>query len=220
MRNLASALIAISIASCANADVLKLKNGKSIAGSIVSMDANEVRMKRCGATEIYPRADVEGIATENAPEDCNIPPPVRKLELSAATQIRLKLLDYIDTVNEPPGKAFRAQVVEPVSVEGSTIIGKNAAFLIHLVSLSEDAQTLDVVGVNLGGGEWASFRPLSPVAVMSSIGAITDVRKQNENEPPLEPIVVRGKRVFAPSLTVLTFTLKTPVRLAIAPPMR
>ncbi len=118
-------------------------------------------MKRCGRTEVYQRADVEIMSTEASPEDCTIPPPVRKLDLPANAKIRVKLLDFIDSLHEPPGKAFRATVMDPVVSGGTTVIRKSARLLVQLIPDGEGGQSLDLVGVNLGVDEWASFQSMS-----------------------------------------------------------
>ncbi len=217
-----SGLVSITLlaASLANAELLKLKNGKSLAGEIVSMDTSEVRITRCGRTEVYPRADVVSISTEPLPEDCTIPPPVRKLDLPGGAKIRVKLLDFIDTINEPPGKTFRATVLEPVVAGGTTVVRKGAGLIVHLIPAGDGGQTLDLVGVNLGVNEWAGFQGMSLEVVLSVIGDAIDARQKEENEPLPEPILLQGPRVYIPSFTTVTFTLRTPVRLVIAPPMR
>ena len=220
MRYLGLLSITLISASLANADLLKLKNGKSLAGAIVSMDTSEVRIERCSRTEIYPRADVETISIEPLPEDCTIPPPVRKLDLPGGAKIRVKLLDFIDSTHEPPGKTFRATVLQPVVAGGTTVIRKGAGFIVRLIPDGDGGQTLDLAGVNVGVKEWASFQGLSLKAMLSVIGDATDARQEAGNEPLLEPILLQGQRVFIPSLTAVTFTMKTPVRLVIAPPMR
>lgn len=220
MRYLGLVSITLLAATLANAELLKLKNGKSLAGAIVSMDTSEVRVTRCGRTEVYPRADVETISTEPVPEDCTIPPPVRKLDLPGGAKIRVKLLDFIDTIHEPPGKTFRTTVLEPVVAGGTTVIRKGAGLIVHLIPSGDGGQTLDLVGVNVGVNEWASFQGTSVEAVLSVIGDATDARQKAGHEPLLEPILLQGPRVYIPSLTAVTFTLKTLVRLVIAPPMR
>ena len=220
MRNLGVLSITLLAASLANAELLKLKNGKLLAGSLVSMDTSEVRVKRCGRTEIYQRADVETISIESVPEDCTIPAPVRKLDLTSGVKIRAKLLDFIDSQHEPPGKTFRATVLEPVVVGGTTVIRKGGGLMIHLIPASDGGQTLDLVGVNLGADEWASFRSVSAETPLSDLRDVTDGRQKAGNAELLEPILTHGQRVYIPSLTAMTFTLKTPVVLVIAPPMR
>jgi hypothetical protein len=144
--------------------------------------------------------------------------PVRTLELPGGVAIRARLLDFVDSAREPPGKAFRATVVDAVFVEGRMVIRKGAGLLVHLTAAADSGQTLDLVGVNLGRGEWASVQALSPAAVLSETGLVIDARTNADRGAPLEPIVLQGTRVFVPSLTVVKFTLRTPVRLVVASP--
>ncbi len=213
MRYFSVALSGLLIACSAHAELLKFNNGKTVVGAIVSMDASEIVVKRCGRTEVYARADIAAITVESLPEDCTSPPITRGLELPSGTKIRIKLLDFIDTAREPPGQAFRATVLDPVVVEESTIIRKGAGLLLHLISIGEGNQTLDLVGVNVGGDKWANFQSLNGEAILAVPEDVPGAAKIKD--PKVQSIMIRGPLLYVPSLTALTFALKTPVRLVV-----
>ena len=203
-----------------NADVLTLKSGKSINGFILSLDTSEVRINRCGHVDVYPRTDVASIRTiESAADDCSIAPQSRNLELPSGIKIRARLLDFVDSAREPPGQSFRATVIDPVVSDGRSVIRKGAGLLIKLIPTADGGQTLDLTGVNLDVNEWANFHAQPPGIVRWVVGEVTDERKKAANEDPA-PIVLRAKRVYVPSRTTVTFTLKTAVWLALRSPMQ
>jgi len=213
-------LLIIFFAALANADVLTLKNGKSVAGSILSMDTNEVRVTHCTRVEVYLRADVASIRmTAPAREDCSVPPPKGDLEFSSGVGIRARLLDFVDSNREPLGQSFRATVLAPVAIAGNTVIPKGAGLLIKLISTDDGWQALDLTDIKLGPNAWAEFRARSTAQALWTVGVVSDERKVAVNEDR-EPIIVRGRRVYVPSRTVLTFALMTPMRIALKSHMR
>jgi hypothetical protein len=213
MRGIAIALLMAS--APVGAELLKFKSGSALAGEVVSMDAMELRLRRCGRIEIYPRGDVESITPSTAPEDCTAKGPARILDLPRKTRMVAKLLDFVDTAHEPRGQTFRAVLLEPVVISGQTVLAKGAMLLIRLVPSGFTGQTLDIDGVQLTRDEWARFRGVGLVSpLLTQLGEVQDPRAAKDVAEPLRP---QGERVYLPSRSILTFTLDVPVALDVAP---
>ncbi|HJZ99904.1 MAG TPA: hypothetical protein VKE70_25520 [Candidatus Solibacter sp.] len=182
------------IAASALAEKLSLRDGTQIGGAIESMDAAQVRIRRCGRIETYSRSEIVSIELAASAEsgDCR----GTKWEIPERTTLSLLLLDYIDSNREPRNQTFRALLDAPLIVDGKEIVPKGFGATLQFVERGREL-TLEIVGLQLDRKRWAEVRAksgdrLTKVAVVTAVGD--------------EPIAVGGARVFVPSKTVLRFS--------------
>jgi len=200
-------------------ETIVLKNGTSVTGTLVSMDAREIVLQRCGRAEYFSKQDVGTIQMDGiaGAESCASTPA--RLEILSGFRIKARMDDYVDSLREPKGQVFLASLDAPVIIDGRTVAPRGARLLLQMVEAGDGAgepnRTLDLIAIELRKSSWATLRPAkdSPEAFVplttpeiDSAAAFTVV-----SAPP--QAVVRGERILVPSNTRLTFVLKQTVRL-------
>ena len=125
-------IILFSVAS--PAETLTLRDGSIIRGKLQSMDAQEVRIERCGRVEQYAREGVKSIGLESADggEACGASSQPN-VELPAGMRIALRILDYIDSQREPIGQVFRARLEAAIEVDGRILVSRGSPIILGLV---------------------------------------------------------------------------------------
>src|ERR1700687_3124579 len=193
-------------------ETVVLKNGTSIRGALVSMDAHEIVLKRCGRLEYFAKQDVNAVQMDTvaAADPCPAIPP--KVEIPSGFPVKVRMTDYVDSLREPKGQVFLATLDAPITIDGRTIVQPGARLLLKIIEIdagSGPIQTLDLLGIEKRRSSWINIQPAGePLAVaeIDSDPALTLT--------PLQPkAVVRGDRIVVPSNTRLVLTLKRPVRL-------
>jgi hypothetical protein len=211
------AIVLFSVRS--SAETLLLRNGAAVTGKLQGMDAQEVRIERCGRVERYAREEVKSLDLESAGggEPCGASSQP-KLELPAGLSMTVRMLDYIDSQREPAGQVFRAKLETTLKVDGRVIVSSGAQMIVRMVHIGgvNTRQTLDLVGIQLGK-RWARIEPLrdtgrSLISTPPTIAAVS-VPEASSPDFPLDNILLRDDRIVAPSNTRLTFVLQQAVRL-------
>jgi hypothetical protein len=203
------------------AETLTLRSGSAVNGKLQGMDAQEVRIERCGRVERYAREEVKSISLESdeGGAACEASPQLN-IEFPAGMKIPLQTVDYINSEHEPAGQVFRAKLETAIEVDGRILVSRGSLFIIRMVQsagmTSQPCLTLDLVGVQLGK-EWARIEPL-PVKGRSLISAPTTIAVVSSPPTALPDLlasspVLRGERILVRPNTSLTFVLEQPVRL-------
>ncbi len=200
-------------------ETIVLKNGTSVTGTLVSMDAREIVLQRCGRAEYFSKQDVGSIQMDTVVEAQPCAGTPSRLEIPSGFRIQARLDDYVDSLREPKGQVFLATLDAPVTIDGRTVAPRGTRLLLQMVEIAggsgEPNRTLDLIAIELRKSSWATLRPAkdSPEAFVplttpeiDSTTAFTIV-----SAPP--QAVVRGERILVPSNTRLTFVLKQTVRL-------
>lgn len=220
MYRVAAATIFLS-SVVAPAETLMFRNGSVVSGKLLSMDAQEVRLERCGSVERYAREAVKSIGLESADvgETCGASSQAN-LDLPAGMSITIQIRDHIDSQREQIGQVFRAKLEAAIEMEGRILVSRDSPLIVGLVqtggTTSQPHPSLDLIGVHLGK-QWARIEPL-PVkgrSLMSAPPAIAVVSRPTAALPDLllgSP-VLRGERILVRPNTSLTFVLEQPVRL-------
>jgi hypothetical protein len=199
-----SSVLLIVIAHAAGEQLI-LRDGSMISGALVEITKDAVTLRRCGRTETFARENVRRIDFE-APavdRDCE---PQSGPDLPAGAELRVLLLDFIDTIHEPPGQTFRGKLAEAVVVNGRVIASKDARLVLRLRASSEPgAQSLEIVGIERAD-HWVEVVAGRPDAFSVSVKERKDVRQE-------QPICVRGTHVYIPSNTLLIYRADAPLRL-------
>ena len=125
-----------------HADILKLKQGGGVQGTLVSANSLGVVFAGLdGASQSYPLNAVSGI--EFAP----LPPQQQRSRTASAaadvltvptgTQITVRTIDNITGETAKPGMRYRASIDDPVMVGSQTAIPRGAACTLEVVSLQQ-----------------------------------------------------------------------------------
>jgi hypothetical protein len=195
------ALSLLLIGTSALAEKLSLRDGTQIGGAIESMDAAQVRIRRCGRVEAYSRSEIVSIELTASAESGNC--GGARWQIPERTTLSLLLLDYIDSNREPRNQTFRALLDAPLAVDGKEIVPKGFGATLQFVERGREL-TLEIVGLQLDRKRWAEVRGesgdrLTTVTVVKAVGE--------------EPVAVKGARVFVPSKTVLRFSFLNAAKL-------
>jgi hypothetical protein len=194
-------------------ETVVLKNGTTIRGALVSMDAHEIVLERCGRLEHVAKQDVNAVQMDTVAGVGPCPAIPSKLEIPSGFPIKARMADYVDSLREPSGQVFLATLDAPIAIDGRTIVQQGARLLLKMIEIDGGAggpiQTLDLIGIEQRKSSWINIQPAGePLAVaeIDSDPALTLT--------PVQPkAVVRGDRLVVPSNTRLVLTLKRPVRL-------
>ena len=194
-------------------ETVVLKNGTSIRGALVSMDAREIVLERCGRLEYYAKQDVNAVQMDAVAGADPCPAMPRKLEIPSGFPIKARMTDYVDSLREPNGQVFLATLDAPITIDGRTIVPPGARLLLKMIELRTGPggpiQTLDLIGIELRKSSWITIQPAGDPLAVAEID--TDVGLTFT--PLLPNAIVRGDRIVIPSNTRLVLTLKRPVRL-------
>jgi hypothetical protein len=204
-----------------SAETLMFRNGSAVNGKLQSMDAQEVRIERCGRVEQYAREEVRLISLESAGSgELCAPSSQPNGKLPAGMSIALQMLDYIDSQREPVGQVFRAKLEAALEVDGRVLVSRGSPFIVRMVqtagTTSQPRLALDLVGVQLGK-QWARIEPL-PVKGRSLISAsptIAMLRPPATALPDLllDRAILGSEHISIRPNTSLTFVLEQAVQL-------
>jgi hypothetical protein len=145
-----------ALATSSVADVLKLKSGPAVQGTIVSANSREiVFLGMDGSSQAYPIAAVSGIdfaqlpvATASAPARASS----AVMTIPAGTQVAVRTTDAIDGKTAKAGMRYRASIDEPVTVGSKQAIPKGASCTLEIISVdSGDEMAIRLRDVNVQG---------------------------------------------------------------------
>jgi hypothetical protein len=149
-------LIVLALAvSAAWADTLELKNGSLIKGKFLGGTDTEISFQVGSTVQKYNVADVVSLKfeSEDAPSDpalqqrSSLPdapvaaaPVATKpayVTIPAGTQISVRTIDAIDSSTSMVGDRFEASLDEPLTMEGSVLVGQDALVYGRLTQVKE-----------------------------------------------------------------------------------
>jgi hypothetical protein len=151
-------------APCSLGDVLKLKSGPAVQGTIVSASASEIVFLGVdGSSKSYPISAVSGIdfaqlpaAAAPAPAPASAPAPAKAsrsvMTIPAGTQVVVRTIDAIEGKTATAGMRYRASLDEPVVVGSQQVIPKGASCTLEVVSVeSGNEMAIRLRDVNVNG---------------------------------------------------------------------
>jgi hypothetical protein len=143
-------------ASLAWADSLELKNGSLIKGKFMGGTESEISFQVGSSVQKYNLADIVTLKFDSESEASDQPkPPVSSLPsapqpaedagvktpayvtIPAGTRISLRTIDAIDSAQNQVGDRFQATLEEPLRVDGSEIVSRDAAVFGRLAQSKE-----------------------------------------------------------------------------------
>lgn len=154
-----TAILICSAAALLSADVLTLRTGETITGTYLGGTSRQVRMDLNGDSRTYDIAQVQSlIFTDQSyppvpqPRTEAYPPPDRQRdyppvaygpEIPASTEVRVRMIESVDSERANLGQTFRASLDEPIYVNGQEVIPRGVDVLTKLV---EDRQSGKIQG--------------------------------------------------------------------------
>jgi hypothetical protein len=186
-------------------DAILLKNGTSIDGVLVNMDAGEVALKRCGRVEYFAKDDIKAIQVQPVAgsEVCTGTPS--KVELPAGFSIRARMTEYVDSFREPRGQVFLATLEQPVVVDGRTLVPRGVRLLVELIEVGTGPlRSLNLIAIELRKSSWIRLETrldgkISPEP-LTAAKPVTEAKMDSKD--------LQAERILVPAGTELTFVLK------------
>jgi hypothetical protein len=166
------------------ADVLKLKNGSGIQGTLISANSREIVFLGVDGThQTYSIENVSGIdfaalPPPPAPQPQPAAPAVAALTIPAGTQIAVRLIDSIEGKTAKAGMHYRGSIDDPVKVGSKTAIAKDADCTIEVMNLeSGKGVALRLRDVNVGGKVYSLSTEYAEVAATGTSKTKKTVRR-------------------------------------------
>jgi hypothetical protein len=187
------------LAGSAFGDTIVLKNGTSINGALVNMDAREIGLRRCGRVEYFAKDDVNSIQVQPVagPEVCAA--ARSKVELPSGFSIRAQMAEHVDSLREPRGQVFLGKLEQPVTVDDRIVVPQGARLLVELIELGDGTRSLNLVAIELRKSSWIRLDgKISPQPLTAA--------KVNSKD-------LRAERILIPAGTDLTFVLNHAITL-------
>lgn len=157
---LRTALTVCAAAGLMTADTLTLRSGETVQGTFLGGTARQIRMDLNGEIRTYdidhvqslifndsgtsyqappPRTQAYPPPQPPAPNGAYAPPPApypagTGITIPADTEIRVRMIDAVDSDRAYLGQTFRASLDEPVVVNGQTVIPRGADVMTKLVA--------------------------------------------------------------------------------------
>jgi hypothetical protein len=150
-------LAAVAAAALLQADVLKVKGGPAVQGTLVSANSKEITfMGVDGQVRTYPVSMVSGLDFAPLPPPPPPPPPkpaaASVVTIPAGTQITVRTIDAIDGKTAKAGARYRASIDDPVSVGSHAVIPKGAVCTLEVVDVQQGKEmALRLRDVNVNG---------------------------------------------------------------------
>ena len=151
-----TAILICSAAALLSADVLTLRSGETITGTYLGGNSRQVRMDLNGDTRTYDIAQVQSLiftdqsypaVPPSAPRaddrQRDYPPVAYGPQIPAATEVRVRMIESVDSERASLGQTFRASLDEPVYVNGQEALPRGVDVLTKLV---EDRQSGRIQG--------------------------------------------------------------------------
>jgi hypothetical protein len=163
------------------ADVLRLKGGNGVQGTLISANSSEIRFQTVsGSQKTFPLSDVAGIDFAPLP-----PPPAppraaapaataRKVPAAASivvpvgTEITARLIDSIQGSASGAGQRYNCTVDDPIVVGDQVVIPRGANCTIQVVALDNGKDVdLSLYDISIQG---KSYHTASEYAVVKAEG--------------------------------------------------
>jgi len=203
-----AAVLVCAGAMLLSADTLVLRNGSTVQGTYLGGDARQIRIDQNGAVQTYDVGQVQSVIFSEPgyqpppPAAGNYPPPPPQnyqsaappspvaagtlgITIPASTEIRIRMIDSVNSETAYLGQMFRASIDEPVYVNGQLVIPRGADVMTKLVQAQQSGKiegrtvlTLALSTITING---------RPVDVTS-----TDVRTESSSRGARSAGVIGG----------------------------
>jgi hypothetical protein len=156
-------LMMAAMVSALQADLLKLKNGPAVQGTLIRANSREIVFLGVdGKQNTYPIGNVSGIdfAPLPPPKAVQAPRPAAAaavMTIPAGTRIAVRMIDSIDGKNARAGMRYQASIDDPVAVGSQVAIPKYTNCTVEVVTVQAgDEMALRLREVNIGGKAYST----------------------------------------------------------------
>lgn len=236
--SLIAAVTLVALSSPLLADVLKLKSGPAVQGTLVRANSKDIDfLGMDGSVKTYPLSDVRGVDFAPLPSAASKPSPAA-VTIPTGTQIVVRTIDAVDGKTAKAGMRYRASIDEPVAVGSQAVIPKGANCTLEVVSIASgkemairlrdvnvnsksyslSTEYADVDATGTSKTKKAVRRGIGLGAVGAGIGALAGGgtgaaigAAVGGGVGAVSAAAAKGKQLNLPSETRLIFSLKAPV---------
>jgi hypothetical protein len=144
LTRIASILAAILISGLpAHPDVLHLRSGANIEGTLLGADARELQfVGDDGVPRTYAINDIDGIRFSEPPPSPPPPPPPKpapahrpRITIPAGTVVSVRLIDGIEASSAVTGQNYRASLDDPIMIGGNVLVPRGANALVRVTNV-------------------------------------------------------------------------------------
>jgi len=131
------------------ADTLTLRDGKTVQGDYAGGDPRTIRLMVGDSVQSFRVSDIVSLTFGSGPGGPGgppsaaavvPPPPAAPPQIPAGTEIKVRMIDPVDSSIDQEGYTYRASVVEPISVKGQVVIPHDADVIVKLVSAHQSGK--------------------------------------------------------------------------------
>lgn len=155
---------------------LQMKDGRLIRGKFLGGTADSVNMLINGKVQTYPVADVLLVDFSASTPAATVPTPApkprpvamaapaasanagSKVTLPAGTQLRVRMIDTVDSQTDKVGDKFQASLDQPLTQNGELVAARDSTVYGRLVSSSQAGRIdgrselrIELTGINIAG---------------------------------------------------------------------
>jgi hypothetical protein len=136
------------------ADTLTLRDGKTVQGDYAGGDPRTIRLMVGDSVQSFRVSDIVSLTFGPGPGGPAAaavapPPPSAPPQIPAGTEIRVRMIDPVDSSIDQEGYTYRATVVEPISVKGQIVIPHDADVIVKLVSAHQSGKLTGTTSLTL-----------------------------------------------------------------------
>jgi hypothetical protein len=158
----------VAASQLAQADILKLKSGQAVQGTLVSANSREVQfLSASGTAGTYPLTGVDSITFAPLPPPPPPPPapppkaaaqPAKAgLVIPAGAEITVRMIDGIAGGATASSQKYRASVDDPVTLGDKVVIPRGANCTVQVVKLAQGEElSLKLYDVAISGKTYAT----------------------------------------------------------------
>jgi hypothetical protein len=177
-------LVSLAALQAAQADVLKMKNGSEVPGTLVSANSREVLfLGGNGVQGAYPLTGVHSITFAPLPpppqsEPAAAQPGPAVVTIPAGTQITVRTIDAIDGNTAKSGARYRASIDDSVMVGSKTVIPRGANCTLEVVTLQQgEGMALRLRDINVAGKAYSASAEYAEVEATGTSKSKKAVRR-------------------------------------------
>ena len=151
MKTLELTLVFLSALGLASGDILHLKNGVGLDGTMIGADARDVQF--VGPDGVARKFSISGltgvdfsprVAAAAAPPPASPPAPrpapQASVVIPAGTPITVRMVDSIDSTKTAASERFRASIDDPVVVGNDVVIPRGSTCTVQVVQVEENKE--------------------------------------------------------------------------------
>ena len=177
---IAMCLVAVSVATVSSADILVMRDGTRVEGTVVGIAARTITFRHAdGTSRRYSTSQVEALEFLSAERANPNAVGSHRVEARAGTELVVRTVEMIDSRNSVADQVFSAIVEEDVDSDARVVVpaGSSAQLIIRQVSsggTGSPEMTLDIQSMTIAGRRYA----VSTAEVMLKSGAGIGVNRR------------------------------------------